>query len=174
MLAYESYIKENRPQFVAAVQSVCKKVLISDPNALMVVFVLETFAKKTGKIDHLIKNSLNYRGLLQFSPANLRAMGYTVETFEKLANYEQVEQVVYKYLKPYSGRMRCLADIYLAVLFPVAIGKPDNFVLQHGKLTAEKVARANPLYDIDKDGDIEVGEVKRRLAEYIPAGFTIK
>ncbi len=36
---------------------------------------------------------------------------------------------VYRYLQPYTGRLASLADLYMAILWPAAIGKASDYVL---------------------------------------------
>ena len=52
--------------------------------------------------------------------------------------------------------------------FPAAIGKPDDYVLQTSKLSAATIAKQNPFFDVNKDGKLTVGEIKRRMYESIP------
>ena len=75
---------------------------------------------------------------------------------------------VYKYFKPWTGKMKSYFDLYLVTFFPAAIGKPDDYVLQTGKLSAATIAKQNPFFDVNKDGKLTVGEIKRRMHESIP------
>ena len=43
-----------------------------------------------------------------------------------------------------NGKIKRPADLYLYNFFPVAAGKPDDFVLQAKGLSATTVAKANP------------------------------
>ncbi len=98
-------------------------------------------------------------GLIQFMPATARALGTTTAALAAMT-YEQQLDYVYKYLKPYTGRFRQFCDLYFAVFFPLAIGKPDDWVMQTSSLSASKIAQQNPFYDVNKDSKITVGEVK--------------
>ena len=166
-LAYINLIIDNRDQFAKKVIEIATRLGIQ-ANWLMVVFFIETDASRRGKIDHRIVNSIGATGLLQFMPETLTRMGTTGAALRVMSNVQQLD-IVEKYLKPYMGRMKSLADVYLAVLFPAAIGKPDSWTLEAGKLTAEKMACANPLYDLNRDKKITVGEVKTKLKQFIPA-----
>lgn len=170
-LAYINLIPENRDLFALKVTEIANRLGIQ-ANWLMIVFFIETGAAVYGKINHRIKNALGATGLLQFMPRTLMSMGLTSETICNMSNVQQLE-VVYRYLAPYSSRIKSLSDCYLAVLFPVAMGKPDQFVLQTSNLSAQKVARWNPLYDLNKDLQITVGEVKAKLKTFIPPGIAV-
>lgn len=97
-------------------------------------------------------------GLIQFMPATAKALGTTVEALKQMSFEEQLEYV-YLYLKPYIGKMVSQVDVYLAVFFPVAIGKPDSYVLQTSKLSPELIAKQNSGYDLNKDKQLTKGEV---------------
>lgn len=62
-------------------------------------------------------------------------------------------------------------DLYFSVFFPLAIGKPDEWIFQTKKLSAGQIAKANKLYDINEDGKIQVKEVRKKLLERIPDEF---
>lgn len=52
------------------------------------------------------------------------------------------------------GRFSSYHDLYFSILYPVAIGKPDDYVLN---------TQSNPIFDLNKNGTITVGEVKQYL-----------
>jgi len=67
-------------------------------------------------------------GLIQFMRATAIGIGTTVEA---LAAMTAVEQLVYveKYFRPYAGRLSTIEDLYMAILYPKAVGKPLHYVL---------------------------------------------
>lgn len=67
-------------------------------------------------------------GLIQFMPRTAKNMGTTIDDLAKMSYKEQLEYVV-RYFAPHKGRLNRLEDIYAAVLWPLAIGKPDSYVL---------------------------------------------
>ena len=77
-----------------------------------------------------------------------------------MSNVEQLDYV-YKYYRPYAGRMNNLYDVYLVTFFPAALGKADNWVLQTSSLSPRIIAEQNPAIDLNKDKQITVGEFKR-------------
>jgi len=56
------------------------------------------------------------------------------------------------------GRFSSYHDLYFSILYPVAIGKPDEYILN---------TKSNPIFDINKDGSITVGEVKKYLDDRV-------
>jgi hypothetical protein len=164
-LLFERYITEGKDSFVHKVRSIATRLSVN-PDWLMLVFFIETAASVYGKIDHTIKNSIGAGGLIQFLPSTARSLGTTVDKLVHMTATEQLTWVE-KYFSPYAGRMHSAADTYLAVLFPAAIGKPDTWVLHASRLPAETVARWNPLFDLDKNGEITVAEVKEKLNEIV-------
>jgi hypothetical protein len=103
-------------------------------------------------------------GLIQFMPSTARALGTTTWDLEKMSRVDQMEYV-YKYLKPYTGNLKSYFDVYLTVFFPAAIphSTEDNWVFETKGLSAEKIAKANPTMDINKDGKITMAEFRQYL-----------
>lgn len=56
------------------------------------------------------------------------------------------------------GRFSTYHDLYFSILYPAAIGKPDDYILN---------TKSNPLFDINKNGSITVGEVKKYLDDRV-------
>ena len=63
-----------------------------------------------------------------------------------------------------NGKITEPADLYIYNFFPVAAGKPDNFVLQTKGLSAEKIANSNPTFNRvlgkPKSTPLTVGDLK--------------
>lgn len=101
----------------------------------------------------------NATGLIQFMPATADSLGTTVA---KLRNMTVQQQLVYvkKYFhspglsgKTYNG----LGDLYLGIFYPVAVGKPNSYVIGQ---SPNKVYTQNKVFDIDNDGVITAGNVR--------------
>ena len=105
-------------------------------------------------------------GLIQFMPATAKSLGTTVDELRQMS-FEQQMEYVYLYLKPYIGKMTSQVDVYLAVFFPAAIGKSDEYVLQTAKLSPAIIANQNPAYDLNKDGKITKGEVATAITRIL-------
>lgn len=105
-------------------------------------------------------------GLIQFMPSTAQALGTTTDALKRMKAHQQMVYV-YEYLKPYTGKMRSLVDVYFAVFFPKAIGAGRDTVLQTSKLKASTIAKQNPIFDTNKDMAITVGEVEDYINSYL-------
>lgn len=165
-------IIENRDAFITKLIDIAESLNIS-PNWLMLVFYIETNASASGSIDHKVRNlQTRATGLIQFMPTTAHSLGTTVDELMSMSNVDQLNYVE-RYLQPYAYRIKNVVDCYLAIFFPLAIGKPRKWVLETRKLSAEKVAKFNPLYDLNKDSKITIGEIERKLMSFIPKGFKL-
>jgi hypothetical protein len=107
-------------------------------------------------------------GLIQFTPNTAKGLGTTTDALYAMSNIDQLDYV-YKYFKPYRDRIESFIDLYMVTFFPVAVGKPKDWVLQAKNIAALAVARANPIFDLDKNGSITVGEVEEAFLKRVPA-----
>lgn len=130
-----------------------------DPNWLQAVMFLESSLNPRA-----VNSVTGATGLIQFMPATARALGTTTAALKALSGEQQL-YYVWKYFKPYAGKLHNFADVYFAVFFPAAIGQPDTYVLQTSKLSARVIATANPGYDLNKDGQITRGEVVTAITD---------
>lgn len=135
-------------------------------NWLMAVIELET----AGTFDPAITNSLGYTGLIQFGEEAANRVGTTRDKLREMTAVEQLEYV-YKYYVIYKSKIKSYVDLYIATFFPVALGKPNDFVLETSRLSPERIAKANPLFDLNKDGKITVGEIEEKLLNRIPTAY---
>ena len=156
MLEYENLVASNQDAFIAKVIDISTRLNIN-PNWLMGVMYVES------RLNPTAQNPITFAtGLIQFMPNTAKSLGTTIEAIRAMSNVQQLDYV-YKYLLPYSGKIKSFSDCYFAVFFPAAIGKADTWVLQAVNLTAAKIAAQNPLYDVGKKGYITVADVKSKL-----------
>ena len=162
-LVYESKVPISyRNDFIIKVREVSNRLGI-DPNWLMAIMYTEsarTFSPS-------IQNSIGATGLIQFMPSTARGLGTTTTELKNMSAVEQLDWVE-KYLNVYKNKLKSYVDTYFAIFFPLAIGKPDNFVLQGAGLSSSIIAKQNPLFNTNKDGKIEVWEVKKVMLEKLP------
>lgn len=136
------------------------------PGSILNVVLFETAGTLRTDIRNKFTGAI---GLLQFMPKTLKALGYTSEQAGAMTVREQLEKLCKPYLAQYKGRILKSADwldTYLAVFYPVAIGKPDTFVIGP---PGTKVYQQNKVLDFDKDGDIEKGDIRKKFAEIVTA-----
>lgn len=108
-------------------------------------------------------------GLIQFMPATAKTLGTSIEALERMTAEDQLNYV-WKYFKPYKGRIRSLADGYMAILWPKAVGKPDDYVLWD-RDSMPTTFRQNAGLDTDHDGRITKRETAAKVAALLPEGL---
>lgn len=153
------------PSFIQKTEEIAARLSVP-VNWLMGVMELET----AGTFSPSITNSLGYTGLIQFGKDAAERIGTTQAALRQMTAEQQLEYV-YKYYVPYKSKIKNYYDLYIATLFPAALGKDLNYVLQTASTSAEKIANANPLFDINKDKQITVAEIETKLLQRIPSEF---
>lgn len=156
MINFDNYIPAPKAEFCNKLQTICDKLHIS-PEWLLAVMYVESRINP-----YAVNKYSGATGLIQFMPATAKALGTTTAELLNMTAVDQLDYV-YLYLKPYTGKMHSLIDVYFAIFFPAAIGKPSNYVLQTSKLSASLIASQNPAYDINSDGEITVAEVESKI-----------
>ena len=152
-----------RAAFTSKVIEISNKLGVN-PNWLMAIMELET----AGTFSPSITNNLGYTGLIQFGSAAAKDVGTTTAKLRQMTAVEQLDYV-YKYFLLHKGKYKSYVDTYLAVFFPLAIGKPDDWVIQGGGLTAKQIYDSNPAFRFVKDGKVRVWEVKKALLKRLPS-----
>jgi aryl-alcohol dehydrogenase (NADP+) len=65
-----------------------------------------------------------------------------------LSTAGRTEEIIGRWLKgKRDGKIKNAKDLYVYNFFPIAAGKSDDYVLQTKGLSAEKIARANPVFN---------------------------
>lgn len=93
-------------------------------------------------------------GLIQFMPATARGLGTSTEALARMSAVEQLDWVR-MYFKPYAGRLKTLSDVYMAILWPRAVGKQEDYVLF---MRPSIAYTQNAGLDRDRDGRITKAE----------------
>jgi hypothetical protein len=112
------------PQFKQKVIQMCS-MLGCNPDHLMAAMAFESAETFSPSIKNKVSGAT---GLIQFMPATAKGLGTTVEALAAMTAVEQLDFVL-KYFLPMKGRMKTLSDLYMAILFPIAVGKPEDTVL---------------------------------------------
>lgn len=152
---------------IEKVEKVSKALGIS-PNWLLGVMYFET----ARTLNPAKTNHIGSVGLIQFTRdkagVNYKTIAGAKFYLSDIAKMSFIEQMdlVYAYYKPYIGKMKTFIDVYLVTFFPAGLGKGDNFVLQTSGLSASLIAKQNPAFDKDKNGQITVGEIRRHFNNY--------
>jgi hypothetical protein len=97
-------------------------------------------------------------GLIQFMPATARSLGTTTDKLAAMTAEDQLNWV-YKYLRPWGGKVKNLSDLYMTILWPKAVGQPDDYAL----FTGGVAYRQNAGLDTNKDGKVTKAECAAKL-----------
>jgi len=144
------------------------------PSWLLTTFYIE----KAGTLSTSIRNPFsNAVGLIGFMPRTAERLGTCIDSLSKMTFIEQsfyIEKYIISTGK--SSKIDSYTDLYLAVFYPVAVGKSDAYLIgkrsEKGDLFKHlkgdttlsfrnKVYYQNRHMDIDKDGKITVKDVKK-------------
>lgn len=155
----EKKVLRNKTAFLNKVTQMSVSLGIN-PDWLMVVFMLECSMD-----ERRVNPYTGASGLIQFMPATAQSLGTTTALLQKMSNVQQLDYV-YKYLKPFAGKMKSQADVYLAVFFPAAINQYDSFILKTSKLSPSLIASQNARYDLNHDNQITKGEVATYIESF--------
>lgn len=162
MLLYENKIPQNREAFVAKIKQICAE-LGFDPNWLMFCINLET----AGTFSHTITNSIGATGLIQFLKSTAISLGTTTDKLRAMSNVQQLDYVKKYFVQNgYHRKVKSFEDVYLAIFYPAAMGKPDDYTI-----TSDLVARQNPMFDLNKDLDITKSEIRVKLFSLVPGDW---
>lgn len=136
-------------------------------NDLMACMAWET--DRTFSASVVNKAGSGATGLIQFMPSTAISLGTTTTNLAKMTAEDQLNYV-YKYFKPWAGKLRNLGDVYMAILWPAGVGKPDTYVLWD-KASKPTTYRQNAGLDLNKDGTITRAECLVKIRELQAEGF---
>ena len=129
--------------------------------------LLTCMAFETGRtFDPGLRNSIGATGLIQFIRPVAISLGTTTDALAAMTRVEQMDWVL-KYFK--AGPIRKLSavtleDLYMAILWPVAVGKPLNYVLFS---SPSKAYEQNKGLDLNKDGNITKEEAAKKARDQL-------
>jgi hypothetical protein len=138
--------------FKTRVIAICQELGVT-PDYLMACMAFETGESFSPSI--LNAAGSKAVGLIQFMPNTAKALGTTSEALSQMTAVAQLDYVL-KYFKPHKGKLRTLEDVYMAILYPAAIGKPADHALFKDP---SKVYTQNKGFDRDKDKQITLAEI---------------
>jgi peptidoglycan hydrolase-like protein with peptidoglycan-binding domain len=105
-----------------------------------------------------------FYGLIQFGAAAAKDSGTTIPALLKMSAEQQLDYV-YNFFKPYKGKLKTLSDIYMRILLPTAVGKPEDYVLFSEANTKSKAYLQNKGLDANRDGLITKAEAAAKVAQ---------
>jgi hypothetical protein len=157
-MAQSSSIPKTRLAWGAKVTEDFKRKVIAigrevrtEADSLMSAMAFETGEKFTSDVRNPGTNAV---GLIQFLPSTAQDLDTTTEELARMSPVEQLDYVRLYFL-PYTGRLGNLGDVYMAILWPAAIGKADSYILFEWPSPAYKLNGG-----LDYDGDKKVSRAE--------------
>jgi Transglycosylase SLT domain len=135
-----------------------------NPNDLMACMAWESGRSFRADIKNMAGSGAT--GLIQFMPATARSLGTTVEALARMTPEDQLN-FVWKYFAPFKGKLKTLSDIYMAILWPKAVGQPDDYAL----FTGGVAYRQNAGLDTNKDGRVTKREAAAKVMGLLDEGL---
>lgn len=138
-----------------------------DPNWLMACMAFETGRRFTAGVRN---PSSTATGLIQFMEATARGLGTTTAQLAAMTAEDQLNYV-WRYFRDRikeRGPISRLADCYMAILNPVAMGKPDDFSMWTEGSAAYRV---NAGLDANRDHIITKAEAAAKVAQMLAEGL---
>jgi hypothetical protein len=165
MLAWGKKVSE---EFCQRVREIADS-LGADPNYLMACMAFESGETFSPSIKNAAGSGAT--GLIQFMPSTAQALGTTTEELASMTAEEQLDYVE-KYFKPSRGKLKSLDDVYMAILWPAAVGRPSAYVLfAKNDPTHPKRYIQNAGLDFNKDGKITKAEAAEKVRKKLEKGL---
>ena len=142
------------------------QILGVEPDYLMACMAFESAETFSPSIKNAAGSGAT--GLIQFMPNTAKDLGTTTAALAALTAEQQLEWVL-AYFMPYKGRLKTLADVYMAILWPAGIGKPDSWTLWD-KDSRPTTYRQNAGLDLNKDGKITKSEAAAKVLAKLERG----
>jgi len=145
------------PNFDTKLQKVADRLGVNKAD-LIAVMRLESGLDPTAQ-----NKKSKATGLIQFMPDTAREVGTTTDELLRMSAVQQLDYV-YKYfvMRGIQPGMK-LGDLYLAVFWPAAVGKPDNYVIAR---RGSSVYDWNDGLDVTKDGILTAGDARRAVQRF--------
>lgn len=138
-----------------------------DPSYLMACMAWESAETFSSSIKNAAGSGAV--GLIQFMPSTAKVWGTSTDELSRISPEDQLNYV-YKYFRPYAGRLRNLGDVYMAILWPKGIGKPDSYVLWDAG-QSPTTFRQNAGLDLNHDKEITRAECLVKINEKLQKGL---
>lgn len=149
----------NKNEFANKVKLIAQNLGIK-ADWLMIVMNFESGINSTA-----VNSTSGATGLIQFIPSTAKALGTTTTDLYNMTNVQQLDYV-YLYLSKYKGKLNNLSDLYLAIFYPNAIGKSDDYILGTTEENKKLIAKRNAILDTNKNGYIQKKEVVNYINNY--------
>jgi hypothetical protein len=160
-IEYGSYSPPVDRNFLDKVKGIGERLQVA-PEYLMAVMGFETGGSYSPSVKN--KAGSGATGLIQFMPATAKGLETSTEQLAKMSAIQQLDYVE-KYMSRQAGRLKSLEDVYMAVLYPKAVGQPsDGAIFNRGT----KAYTQNAGLDINKDGKVTPAEATEKVRKFLP------
>lgn len=106
-------------------------------------------------------------GLIQFMDATAKRLGTSTRALAAMSAVRQLDYVE-RYFAPVAHRIQTLDDMYMAILWPAAVGRVLGFVLW---ATGTRAYVMNRGLDRNRDGKVTKGEAAAVLFQHLDEGL---
>lgn len=133
-------------------------------------YVMACMAFETGRtFSPSIRNKWSgATGLIQFMPITAHALGTSCEELASMSDVEQLDFVEKYFTHLVKRSLPTLEDVYMAILWPAAIGKPNDYPIF---VDSSKAYKQNKGLDINKDGKVTKGEAASKVRHELEIGM---
>jgi hypothetical protein len=159
--------KKVSPAFRARVFEICEELGIV-PDHLMACMAFESGETFSPSIENAAGS--HAMGLIQFMPSTAAALGTTTDDLAAMTAEDQL-LFVRKYFLPQKGKLHNLGDVYMAILWPRGVGKPDNHPLFRKDEAPAKRYLQNRGLDLNKDGVVTRAEASAKVVKALEKGL---
>jgi hypothetical protein len=146
------------PLFRARLFALCDHLAWSEDHAS---WLMAAMAFETGRtFSPSVRNAKSSAtGLIQFMEKTAAGLGTTTRALAALTAEHQLSYVQ-SYFAPYAPRIKTLDDLYMAILWPAAIGRGRETALWRA---GSREYAVNKGLDSTKDGTVTVGEAAAKV-----------
>ncbi|MGY6274209.1 hypothetical protein [Methylomonas sp. MgM2] len=137
--------------------------LSCNPDFLMAAMAFETGESFSPRIRNPLSGAT---GLIQFMPNTAVHLGTTTDMLATMTAESQLDFVA-KYFEGKKGRLNSLEDVYMAILWPAAVGQSNDYVLFKLPSAAYK---QNKGLDSNGDGMVTKAEASAKVQAKLDKG----
>jgi hypothetical protein len=151
------------PDFKNALLGMCGRLQV-DPNFMMACMAFETGQTFSPSKVNPISGAT---GLIQFMPTTAADLGTTTALLGRMTAIAQLA-FVERYFLPHAGNLKTLSDVYMAILFPRAVGQSESLVLF---AIPSKAYAENRGLDSNNDGQVTKAEAAAKVQQALITGL---
>ena len=137
-----------------------------DPSYLMAAMAFETGTTFSPNIQNPRSGAT---GLIQFLPSTAAGLGTSTDALAAMTAVQQLDYVK-KHMSRFSGRMRSLSDVYMSILLPATVGRPEAHVLF---ARPSRAYQQNAGLDVNHDGQVTKGEATSKVQTKLDEGLSV-